>query len=369
MIYMLSATATEVFTTIGYILLALFCLMVMVVIHEFGHYLAGRLLGFGIKEFAVGFGPKIFKWTNKKSGMIFSIRPLPLGGFCQFVGEDEEDSDPSAFNNKAPWKRLIVLFSGAFFNLISAFIVIAVVFCAYGQLLPKIGEIQEESAIFQEGKLQVGDVILKVNGKNVNILMNEDITNAFNRIEDKGTFTVLRNGEKVEISVSKSDIYERDTDGNILYKEDGTEKTYFGFGISTGLVYQKLGFFTALARSFSYTFFLVFKILWIFGQLFTGQLSFMESAGGPVAVVGVITQATRTGIGALMYTVCIISANLAVMNLLPLPALDGSRMVFTTIEWIAGKPINRRVEAIIHTIGMLLLFGFAIFADFSRLIS
>ncbi len=364
---MICATFSEVMTTIGYILLALFCLMAMVVIHEFGHYIAGKILGFKINEFAIGFGPKIIKIRNKKNGELFSIRPFPLGGFCQFEGEDEDVESEGAFNKQAPWKRLIVLFNGAFFNFLSAIVIISLVFTFYGQILPFIGKVAPESYVAQNNLLQEGDIILSVNNRQVNILMTEDISAAFSKLGDGGEITVLRNGEKVVVSIEKSNIYQRDEDGNIVY-EDGVPKTYRAFGISFGLTYQKLDFFTALGRSFGYSFFMVYKILWSFGQLFTGAISFTESAGGPITIITTMSDAARSGAGTLAYIVCLISANLAVMNLLPLPALDGSRMLFTVIEWIRKKPINRKVETIIHTVGLIALFAFAILADVFQLI-
>lgn len=146
MLNILSATVGEVFAYIGYVLLALLALMAMIVVHELGHYTAGKLLGFKIDEFAIGFGPKIFKRKNKKTGELFSIRPFPIGGFCAFHGEDADGAlldengnqvkdangniikDPDAFNNQKPWKRLIVLFSGAFMNFLSAILIITIYF-------------------------------------------------------------------------------------------------------------------------------------------------------------------------------------------------------------------------------------------------
>lgn len=364
MIFMTGATFASVMSTIGYVLLALCCLMFMVIVHEFGHYIAGKLLGFKITEFAIGFGPRIIKITNKKNGEIFSIRPFPLGGFCQFYGEDEDTATEGAFNAQKPWKRLIVLFAGAFFNLISAFIIITLIFTFYGQLLPTVDKLSEESYIAQNGILEVGDVILEVNGKDVNILMADDLNNAFNRIgEEGGTFTVLRGGKQLKVNVQRSDIYVLDEDGNRTTDENGEFITRRAFGFTSKIQYVKLNFFTAFARSFSYGFFMVYKILWLLGQLFTGGLKFSEAAGGPITIISAISDTARTGFGALAYVVCLVSANLAVMNLLPLPALDGSRMVFTVIEWIRGKPVNRKVEGVIHMTGMIFLFGLAMLAD------
>lgn len=364
---LISATFSDIMTTIGYVLVALLCLLFMVVVHEFGHYIAGKILGFKINEFAIGFGPRILKITNKKNGEVFSIRPIPLGGFCQFEGEDDElnaETNPQAFNNQKPWKRLIVLFNGAFFNFLSAIILITLVFTFFGQILPKVEHVYEESYIASHDLIREGDIILSVNDRQVNILMQDDMQKAFKKIgEEGGTFTVLRDGKRLKLNVLRSDIYERDEEGNIIYDENGTVKTYKAFGFTASLQYVKLNFFSALGRSFGYAFFMVYKIIWSIGQLFTGAIKFTESAGGPVTIIRTMSDAVRSGWGILCYVVCLISANLAVMNLLPLPALDGSRMIFTTIEWIRGKPINRKVEGVIHFVGIIVLFAFAILAD------
>lgn len=370
MIVLTGATFASVMETVGYVLIALLCLLFMVVIHELGHYAAGKLLGFKITEFSIGFGPRILKIKNKKNGEIFSIRPIPLGGFCQFYGEDGEETEEGAFNAQKPWKRLIVLFSGAFFNLLSSFVLITLIFTFYGQLLPTVQSVRPESYLYANDLIREGDVIVAVNGRAVNILMQEDLNNAFSRIdgEEYGTFTILRDGEKKTVQVKRSSVYVTDAEGNVQYDENGDPKTYSAFGFVSRIGYVKLPFFMALGRSFGYVFFLVYKILWLLGALFTGGIKFSESAGGPITIITAMSDSARTGFGSLAYVVCLISANLAVMNLLPLPALDGSRMVFTTIEWIRGKPINRKIEAVIHTIGIVLLFAFALLADFLQLV-
>ena len=353
----LAVTFQSVMSTIGYILLALLALMFMVIVHELGHYLAGKILGFKILEFSIGFGPAIFKRTNKKTGELFSIRPIPLGGFCQFEGEDEAGNEsPTAFNNQAPWKRLIVLFSGAFFNLISGWIIIVIFFSAYGQVLPQIAEVYDTSA--NVGVLQQGDVFLRVDGKQSNVLLPEDATALFKDADDQINVVVLRDGKRVKLTLTKAEY-------TVTNNETGEVTTNYGFGFSSYVGVKKLPFYLALGRSFSFMFFLVYKILAVLGSLVTGKMG-MDSVGGPVTTISVMSEAASGGIAMLSYVICIVSANLAVMNLLPLPALDGSRMVFCLIEWIFKKPINRKVEGIIHTVGIILLFGFAIFADVFR---
>ncbi|NLZ25085.1 MAG: PDZ domain-containing protein, partial [Clostridiales bacterium] len=331
MIVLLSATAAEVFTYIGYVIIAILALMVMIVIHELGHYLAGKALGFKIDEFAIGFGPPIFK-KKLKSGEQFSIRPFPIGGYCAFAGEDEDNPDPKAFNNQKPWKRLIVLFSGAFFNFISAIIFIAIFFSAVGQVLPQITDVKPY-ADGSQNAFMPGDVILSINGRQVNVLLAEDIENAFSKVGDNAIFKVLRDGKKVKVNVYKYEhgIFEAgdviigingkqfkeneyilvDTDlstlnsyedgttitftikrGESILNATGTKKgeskwTFFGFGVTRNITVQKLDFFTALGRSFGFSFFVVFKILASLGALITGKMS-LSGAGGTITVVKTI---------------------------------------------------------------------------------
>ncbi len=352
---MILATAAEVFRYIGYVLLSLVCLMLMIVIHEFGHFLAGRLLGFKIEEFAIGFGPKIFK-KRLKSGMLFSIRPLPLGGFCQFEGEDEEGNEsPTAFNNQKPWKRIIVLLSGAMFNFISGIIIIAIFFMVYGQVLPKIIKVYDTAPSATVEYLQEGDVILGVNGHQVNILLQSDFSDLLSKKEGVVTFRVMHEDGTIEdINLERGDYSYLD--------EEGKKVEATGFGFSMGLSATRLPFWRAIGRSFGFAFYIVYSVLAILGKLITGKLG-MSAVGGTVTTIKAMADSASYGFSSLLYLVCIISANLAVMNLLPLPALDGGRIVFVLIEWIFKKPVPRKVEAIIHTVGLLLLFAFAIFAD------
>ncbi len=442
MIFCLTAvTAAQVFTYIGYVIVALLALMVMIVVHELGHYTAGKLLGFKIDEFAIGFGPAIFKKRNKKNDELFSIRILPIGGFCAFHGEDEEGNkldeegkpildeegkpvkDKTAFNSQPAWKRLIVLFSGAFMNFISAIFIITIYFAAYGQILPTIVGTHDEAAVItgaEQNQFEDGDVILAINGKQVNILMQEDLDKAFANLGDSAMFRVLRNGKRIKIEAHKyyyspfkdgeyiyavDDVkletpvpYEDiatisacdtdneitltlvkfDEDGNIISQsgakvqrgkvaEDTSGYYSYGFGITRTISRAKLPFFLAFGRAFGFSFFVVFKILASLGALITGKIG-LENAGGTITTITTIAKMSSLGFDSFLYVTAIISANLAVMNWLPFPALDGSRMLFTVIEMIFRKPVPRKVEAIIHTVGLVLLLVLAVFLDIFHLV-
>ena len=430
MTFLLAATAGEVFKYIGFIIVAILALMLMIIIHESGHYLAGKMLGFRIDEFSIGFGPAIFKRKNKKNGEVFSIRPIPIGGFCAFHGEDQEGADaendfinqavanngekgilsyivddttPGAtsdntqeisasegetvenqekkegvlsylnekkkgpyFNDQPAWKRLIVLFSGAFFNFLSSIFIITIFFTAYGQILPVI--VNTYDFIEQEQYFEEGDVILSVDGKQVNIMTQDDVTSIFKDIDDTAKFKVLRDGKIIEITASRGEYRyqatEKDENGN----EFEVDEIRTGYAISYGLKQQKLNFFLAFSRAFGFAFFIVFKILASLGALITGQVG-IESAGGTITVVKTIADMSSQGFGPFMYTIAVISANLAVMNLLPVPALDGSRMLFTAIEMIFRKPVPRKVEGVIHTVGLILMLVLVVFLDIFHLVN
>lgn len=358
---------------VGYVLIAVLVLLVMITVHEFGHYVAGKIFGFGIDEFAIGFGPKLFS-KRKKDGELFSIRLLPIGGFCAFRGEDEQSDDPRAFNNKKPWQRIIVLISGALMNYLLAILLIIIMFSAWGQPALMTYKVQPPPEnVSVENCLYERDVIVKANGKNVYL-----VTDLMNAVSNKQSgevvpFEVVRNGKRVQFNL----ILRQDTDfKNVeemikLYDALGIEyQTDTETGALTGVglysTWLKQGFFSTIGKSFEYSFKLAGTIFTVLGQLITGALG-IGSLGGTVTTIAVTADAIK--IGGLRYLLNIsslIGVNLAVFNLLPFPALDGSRVVFTGIEWIRRKPINRRVEAIIHGIGLVLLLVFAVFVDLQR---
>lgn len=356
-----------------YIILAILILLVMITVHELGHYIAGKIFGFGIEEFAIGFGPKIFSKT-KKSGEKFSIRLLPLGGFCAFKGEDADSDDPTAFNNKKPWQRIIVLISGALMNYLLAIVTIILMFSIYGHTAIMTYQVKEYPPTYNiENSFVSRDVILKVNGKNVYL-----VTDIMSGIGDKKqgesvNFTILRQGEIRDLNV----ILREDTDFQniedaqklydslgIFYQTENQSTEIVNVGLRTTGV--KLGIFTTIGRSFEYSFKLAGTIFTVLHQLFTGSLG-MNSLGGTITTVSVTANAIKIGgLWSLLNIAGFIGVNLAVFNLLPFPALDGSRALFTTIEWIRRKPINRKIEGIIHAVGFVLLLCFALFADLQQ---
>ena len=453
---------SAVLSTIGSILLAILVLLIMITVHEFGHYIVGKLFKFKINEFAIGMGPAIYKKQNKNTGEVFSVRVLPLGGFCAFEGEDENSDNPDAFNNKEPYKRILVLISGALLNLLLGVLVLMLSIGIYGQLTVKTYDIVSivDNPNYSAYSLENDDLITKIDGKT--IFMANDIVDALNgkKTGDIVNITVNKNGktinrkvrlrndvnsdsmtdvfsaftsigvatieriDKVEqnsnlkvndylLRINDAENYEdcsrilnvQDlieyaktksigdkigvyvlTDGNtqdpVLVEIDvikdlnalSDEVVLKELGISEHkllLKYRtenlKFGFFESISRGFNYSINVAGTIFRTLGELLTGKLG-LDAVGGPITTISVTSSAIREGgFNYFLEIMGFIGVNLAVFNLLPIPALDGSRVVFTAIEWIRKKPVNRKVEGAIHGIGLLILLGFCILVDLFQL--
>lgn len=286
------------------------------------------------------------------------------------------EKEKKVFNAQPPWKRIIVLFCGPFFNLVTCVLIAFMVFLCYGDNLPTIMNVYETSPNYSNGTIMEGDVIYAVNGKTV-YLYND----AFTMINDAGEvmdLTVIRNGEKLQLkNVVKGEYTytaeKLDENGNVMLDENGdpimTEYKNIGLGVSiSSPEVTRFGFFEAVGRSFGYTGRTSVYMVEVLADLVTGKIS-LDQVGGPITTIDITAQAIGANSMNIFFVIMLISVNLAVFNLLPIPALDGSRILFTLIEWIAGKPVvSRKVEGLIHFVGMLLLFGFVILVDVLRYI-
>ena len=359
-----------------YIVLALVVLLFMVLVHELGHYIAGRILKFKIEEFSIGFGKAIFSRTNKRGEKI-SLRIFPLGGYCAFKGEGDESEkpEPDAFNAQKPWKRIIVFLAGVTMNFLTAVLFSLILLCTIGYDVPQIktntltvnGFNNEQVTYTSE--LQPDDIIVSVDGTKVDFAFGETFQNLIAKqqnaaekwvedgknIEDFSfKMTVRRNGEYVDLDMGLFNVVE--------YKADG--ETVSSRNYLLGVTYKPYvySFGEALGRAWEFAFGLAWVVLKPLSMLITFQLP-VSAIGGPVTAITTIAGATQTNWLNLLILIPMISANLAVFNLLPLPALDGSHVLFTLIEWIRRKPINRNLESKIHFVGLCLLFGFVIIVD------
>ena len=362
--------------TFLYILLAIVILLFMILVHELGHYIAGKILKFKISEFSIGFGKAIFSRTSKKTGEKFSFRIFPLGGYCAFYGEDEDGKgDENSFNNQKPWKRIIVFFAGVTMNFLTAIIFSWILLCTIGYDVPQIIGYSNQ---YNVGVFQEGDVITHIEGKKIdfafggtfNDLVQTEEIKAKEYYETVGYYgdfqdytfemTVNRNGEIVNLDVVVYQYPTTDANGkDVTAYIIGLENDVAGKPCTQAYVY---GFFEGLGRAFPMAFgfaWVVLKSLWM---LITFQLSINE-IGGTVTTIATMAQYTQANPANLLIFIPLISANLAVFNILPFPALDGAHVLFTTIEWIRGKPINRKVENTIHFVGICVLFAFVVIVD------
>ncbi len=361
-------SVSDVLQTIGSVLLAVLILLAMITVHEFGHYAAGKLLKFKITEFAIGFGPALFKKKNAETGELFSVRALPLGGYCAFDGEEEESESEGSFLKQKPWKRIVVLFAGVFMNYVLAMILILISFFAYGQYLfvTYVGD-NVSAHSFRDG-----DIILKCEGRDV-YLTSDLIRGVSGKSEgDLVSFTVSRvaDGEReiaqieVMLQADAGELSSASTDA--LWTALGIDRDEEG-AWQIFITPCRFDFFRTIGRSFAYSVRIAGAIFQALGELITGMLD-MSAMGGPITTIKLTSQIASRSLQSFLEISAFIGVNLAVFNLLPIPALDGSKIVFTAIEWVRGKPVNRKVEAIIHTVGFVLIFAFAILADVLQLL-
>ena len=375
---------------IGYIFIAILILLLMVLIHELGHYIAGKILKFKINEFSVGFGPKILQ-KKKKNGELISLRAFPLGGYCAFEGESEDGNDnPEAFNNQKPWKRLIVLFSGAFFNFLSAILFSFILLFSCGYDLVQVKNINQNSINYE--RLYSGDVIYGIENNKIDFV-DDDYFNSLitNHLEENyryynGDVTTETNSftkdNKIYYMVEIPIIYNVKRDGNKLEVEGYVNTIYNSGGEYVGwsmlttneenkqefnIGNYKYGFWESVGQSIPFTCKWAWKVLVIFGQLITGKLA-ITNLTGPVGTINMIASYSQQSINFLVMMLPLIAVNLAVFNLLPIPALDGFQMIFVGIEWIRKKPVKREVVNLINNIGLFVLLGFVIIVDIMQFI-
>ena len=345
-----------------YPIVAILIFGVLIATHELGHFLTAKWLGVKVNEFAVGMGPAIFKrW---KGETLYSLRAFPIGGYCAMEGEDEEDAaDPRAFNNVAVWRRLIILSAGAAMNFLTGLFLIAILFSqAQGFILPSIQGFMEGYGLENSG-LQEGDVVVAINGHRMYNYGNLQLF--LSRAGDTIDWIVERDGEKISLPGVYMPIQER-TD------EEGKTTLLRGFLVGTHVVPA------TLTNRVIYTWYgaLDFvRMVWIsLEDLISGAVGLNELSG-PVGIVDTMTQVGNQSESAqaaaqnLIYLAALIAVNLAVMNLLPLPALDGGRIFFLLLNCVVysvfRKKIPERYEGYVHLTGMAILLSLMIFVTFS----
>ena len=354
-----------------YIILALLLLAILITVHEFGHFLAARAMKIEVREFAVGMGPKIVSWKSKKYETDFSIRAIPLGGFCAFYGEDdtkgESKDDPRAFPKQNVWKRLFVILSGPLMNFVLGFVVAIVFFWTNGYQVitgiePYIAEVMASGPAYSAG-LKAGDVVTKVNGEDTVDETGEKLIRLITSWQEGDAplkMTIRRDEETFETEMTP-----------VLDPKDG--KMRIGVTVGGQYVTETLPetFLGGFEHSWEACIGASGTILRNLKDLVTTGKG-LDQASGPVGIVSVVSsRVSKGGMSAYLELLIVLSINLGLMNLLPIPGLDGSRLVFGLVEVVRRKPIPPEKEAMVHLAGMVLLFGFMIFItyqDIARLL-
>lgn len=323
---------------------------VMIFVHELGHFIAAKTLGVKVNEFALGMGPKII--SKQKGETLYSLRLFPIGGFCSMEGEDEETEDERAFNRKKPWKRLVILVAGAAMNILLGFVLlIGIGGVSEGYVEPVVREVMEDSGAMKAG-LTAGDKILRANGRGINIY--EDLSwEVTNNTQENAVLNLVveRDGARKNISITP-----KDTEGRLTY----------GMSFEIG----KNTVFKTVRNAFYRTLFYGRVVIDSFISLIRGTVP-LSQVSGPIGIVNEIGNAVETaqktgleGILSLLSLAVLLTINLGVFNLLPVPALDGGRILFVIVEMIRRKPIPVEKEAIVHFVGIVILLGLSVIIAF-----
>ena len=341
-----------------YIVLAILIFGLLIIVHELGHFIAAKSLGVKVNEFSVCMGPAL---VQKKIGeTTYSLRAIPVGGFCAMEGEDEASDNPRAFTSAKWWKRLIILAAGAFMNVLAGFVIITLVYAgaeAFGT--PQIESVYPNSAMEEAGVLP-GDVITAIDGQRV--YLDSDVTLLLSRLRsDRTDLVVKRDGKKV---VLPNVLIERRE-----FEIDGEKRLLYGINL-----HVEEASFGALMRNSWYQCIDFSRMVWMgLSDLITGRAG-LKDVGGPVTIVHTMSESgkaaptTAAGIQNVFYLAAFIAVNLAVMNMLPIPALDGGRIFFllvtVALEAILRRKINPKYEGYIHAAGLVLLLALMAFITF-----
>ena len=342
--------------TILLILIGVLLFALIIFSHELGHFLTAKWSGVRVNEFALGMGPRLLHFRRGETE--YSLRLLPIGGYCAMEGEDEESSDPRAFNNGSVWKRILIVAAGAIMNVLLGIFLMGCLLATQDRFATTtVSKFDEAGSMLEQAGAQVGDVIVNINGYEV--YTDKDLSFALAMADPTQTVVTVQRGE------------ERITLPVIDYTEGtGEGRVRLDFYVQP----QEKNAGTLIAKSFSDTTSVV-RMVWksLYG-LVTGQFS-MNDVAGPVGAAQAITQSAAAGLESsfgdavcnIVYMLMVISVNLGVVNLLPLPALDGGRLLFLLIELIRRKPVPPKYEGWVHAAGFVLLMGLIVLITFNDL--
>lgn len=328
------------------IILFVLILGVIVFIHEFGHFIFAKLNGVYVYEFAIGMGPKLFSKKGKETE--YTLRAIPIGGFCQLAGEDLDEDDAKKvpknkrLQSKKVWQRFSIMFFGAGNNFISAILILFFIALVWGgsTMSPTITQVTEDYPAYEAG-MQDGDVIREINGHKIKTSDDISLYLAIADPTEKSTFVVEKeNGYEATYKFKAKKV-----------KKDGETSYVYGIGMQQE---KTKGFVNAIKYTVKKTGSIFKQMAITVGYLFSGGIK-LNQLSGPVGIYSIVGETSKAGISNVLYLVAFLSINVGFINLLPLPAFDGGHILFLIIEAIKGSPVKPELEEKIHGIGMLLL--------------
>ncbi|MBS4536015.1 RIP metalloprotease RseP [Clostridium sp. D2Q-14] len=321
---------------------AILIFFIVVLVHEFGHFAVAKLVGIKVHEFSIGMGPRITKFGKGETE--YSLRAFPIGGYVKMEGEDEKSDDERSFSNKSPLLRILVLAAGGIMNFILALIIFFIISLVMGTPTTEIDSILEGGPAYKAG-IKSGDEIVAVQGKDIDEW--QEFKTIISEAEDKVSVEVLRNGERIKFILEP----ELDEDNNKLV------------GISSK---TKLSIIESIKYSFTNLIFIITLMFDFIKMALTGNIS-QGDVAGPIGVVQLIGETTKYGILSILNLAAFININLGFFNLLPIPALDGSRILFVLVELVRGKPLDPEKEGLVHFIGFVFLMALMLFISYNDL--
>ena len=341
------------------IILAILIFGLLIFVHEMGHFIAAKAVGVKVNGFSIGLGPRLFGFHIGETD--FSLRAFPIGGACMMEGEDDESDEPRAFGNKPVWARFIVLFAGSFMNFLLGLVIIVLLLLPRDYLTTTTVEGFPEELNGQNAGILAGDTFYKINGERVYTA--DNISMLLQRYAGKPyTITVIRDGEKVTLeNVELSPRTFGDSD-----------ELRYGFDMAA----EEAGFFDKIGYGFNVSLDFVRTIRMSIVDLFKGNVK-ADELNGPVGITAALTTVAKANEYRVLWSfTALIAINLAVMNLLPLPALDGGRILFLLIELVmrlfGRKRLDPKYENYVHLVGLLLfmlLMVYVTYNDIARLVA
>lgn len=342
-----------------YILAAILIFSILVAVHELGHFLAAKLCGVRVNEFSIGMGPAL--WSHQTGETQYSLRALPVGGYCAMEGEDEDTGDARSLVRQSFWRKLLIFIAGALMNFIAGVVILLCLYAGAGSFYTdQITELAPEFSHQGEEGLMPGDRIYKINGYRTYLAGDAGMFLSYAR--DSVDIEILRDGERHVVRGLRRQTYSA---------QDGT--SYQGFGLYVGRYAEEATFANKLRYTWNTALDFVQLVRFSLVQLFTGGAS-VKDLNGPVGIVSTITEVgdqaktQRDAWMQIFYFAALIAVNLAVMNMLPIPALDGGRVFFLVIDQLAlllfKRKVPERYQAAVNTAGFVVLMGVMLLVTF-----